>query len=222
MNTEKKLSNLKMILFHLLPGLAGTIVYIIITPALMDSGYPSLLGILIAATGVIMPLEMGFLLYQAKQVNGIFSLKNILLFREPLPKWQYVVIPLVLVIWGFLATGITPLLDNVIAKAWFSWLPDWFQIFDIDQLESYKRSALLATFLVGLIVNGLALPIVEEFYFRSYLLPRLNHFGKWAPLINVSLFSLYISGHPGRRFHASCGCFPGSISPGVSKIFTLL
>jgi hypothetical protein len=28
-------------------------------------------------------------------------------------------------------------------------------------------------------------------YFRGYLLPRIERFGKWAPLINLSLFSLY-------------------------------
>jgi len=190
MNTENQLSNLKVILLHLLPGLIGTIVYIAITPFLMERGYPSLFSFLVAAAVVIMPLELGYLLYKAKQINGSFSLKKILLFRESLPKWQYVVIPLILVIWGFLATGVTPLLDNLIANAWFSWLPDWF-FFDTNHFEGYSRSALLITFWVGLIFNGLALPIVEELYFRGYLLPRMSHFGKWAPLINVSLFSLY-------------------------------
>ena len=76
-------------------------------------------------------------------------------------------------------------------QAWFSWLPEWFAIFDIEQLQRYARPTLLITFWVGLIVNGFALPIVEELYFRGYLLSRLERFGKWAPLINVSLFSLY-------------------------------
>ena len=64
-------------------------------------------------------------------------------------------------------------------------------IFDLNQFQAYARPALLVTFWVGLIVNALALPSVEELYFRGYLLPRLERFGKWAPLINVSLFSLY-------------------------------
>ena len=34
-------------------------------------------------------------------------------------------------------------------------------------------------------------PIVEELYFRGYLLPRMEWMGRWAPLVNVSLFSLY-------------------------------
>jgi membrane protease YdiL (CAAX protease family) len=33
--------------------------------------------------------------------------------------------------------------------------------------------------------------VVEEMYFRGYLLPRISRFGAWAPLINTVLFSLY-------------------------------
>jgi len=187
----KQHSALQSIILHLLPGVIGTLVYVIITPFLMKNGYPSILGILMAAAIVILPIEMGYLLYQSRKINGNLSLKSIVLYRETLPKWQYVVIPLGLIVWGFLVTGISPLLDNVIAENWFSWLPEWFFIFDMDQLKGYARPALLVTFWVGLIVNGLVLPTVEEMYFRGYLLPRLERFGKWAPLINLSLFSLY-------------------------------
>ena len=181
----------KSIVLHLLPGAVGTLVYILIAPSLLESGYPAMLGILIAAAAVILPIELGYLFYQAGKINGNFSLEGIVHYREALPKWQYVVFPLVLVVWGFLATGITPLMDNLILKAWFSWLPEWFLIFDLSQFESYGRPALVLTFLVGLIVNGFALPIVEELYFRGHLLPGLERFGKWALLINMSLFSLY-------------------------------
>ncbi len=47
---------------------------------------------------------------------------------------------------------------------------------------------------IGLIfgvVNAVVGPVVEEVYFRGYLLPRLSRFGAWAPLINTVLFSLY-------------------------------
>lgn len=191
MNSVKQHSIIQSIALHLLPGLTGTIVYIFIAPILIRLGYPAMLSILIAAAVMILPIELGYLLYQAKKINGTYSLKGIVLYRKPLPKWQYFVIPLGLVIWGFLATGVTPLLDNAILETWFSWLPEWFAIFDLSQFEEYSRTALLITFWVGLMVNGFMLPIVEELYFRGYLLPRLERFGKWAPLINVSLFSLY-------------------------------
>jgi membrane protease YdiL (CAAX protease family) len=33
--------------------------------------------------------------------------------------------------------------------------------------------------------------VVEEMYFRGYLLPRISRLGAWAPLVNTVLFSLY-------------------------------
>jgi membrane protease YdiL (CAAX protease family) len=187
----KEHSILKSLGLHLLPGIVGTIVYIILAPFFIEQGYPSLLAILVAAAAVIMPILLGILFYEASKNYTKNSLKDVILYRQPLPKWQYFLIPLGLVVWGFLATGITPLLDEVVAEAWFSWLPEWFFFFDLSQFDGYSRSVLLLTFIFGLIVNGIALPFVEELYFRGYLLPRLERFGKWAPLINVSLFSFY-------------------------------
>ena len=94
----KQHSILRSVILHLLPGAVGTIVYILITPFFMDSGYPSMFSILVTAAVVILPIELGYLFYQARQINGSFSLKNVVLYREALPKWQYVAIPLVLVI----------------------------------------------------------------------------------------------------------------------------
>lgn len=207
MNTKQH-SILKSVFLHLLPGAAGTVAYVIITPIIIEHGYPSMLGILIAAAVVILPIELVYLLYQGKRINNSLSLKNIVFYREVLPKWQYVVIPLGLVTWGFLATGLTPLLDNIIASSWFAWLPEWYFIFDLSQFDEYDRPALLLTFIVGLVVNGVTLPLVEELYFRGYLLPRLERFGKWAPLINLSLFSLYHFWTPWQFFSRIVLLFP--------------
>jgi membrane protease YdiL (CAAX protease family) len=73
----------------------------------------------------------------------------------------------------------------------FGWLPDWFFIFDVESFQVFSRSALLTTFWVGLVVNGIVGPIVEEFYFRGHLLPRLPGPRAWSPVFNVVLFSLY-------------------------------
>ncbi|MGD8402387.1 MAG: CPBP family intramembrane metalloprotease [Anaerolineales bacterium] len=181
----------KTIALHLIPGAAGTLSYIILAPIFIQNGYPAILALLVAVAAVILPIELGILLYQARKASGTFSLREILPYRNPLPKWQYVVIPLGLILWGFLATFFTSILDNAIAEAWFSWLPEWFFFSDLSQYEGVARPALMLTFYVYLIVNGVVMPFVEELYFRGYLLPRLERFGKWAPLINLSLFSLY-------------------------------
>lgn len=43
---------------------------------------------------------------------------------------------------------------------------------------------------VRFLIDGIANPIVEEMYFRGYLLPRISRLGLWAPLLNAMLFSL--------------------------------
>ena len=73
----------------------------------------------------------------------------------------------------------------------FSWMPGFF--FDdnlLNNLHQYSHSSLLAAgilFTVAISVGG----AVEELYFRGYLLPRSTSLGKWAPAVNVLLFSLY-------------------------------
>lgn len=191
MNQPKQHSTVETISLHLFPGAAGTLVYVLITPSLIASGYPSMLGFLIAAAFTLLPIELGVLMYASRKETGTGSIWGGVRYRDALPKWQYAVIPLGLLIWGFLTQGATPLLDNAIIDALFSWLPDWFFISDLEQFSSLPRAALMTTFFIGLVLNGIAYPFVEELYFRGYLLPRIERFGKWAPLINTALFSLY-------------------------------
>jgi hypothetical protein len=37
------------------------------------------------------------------------------------------------------------------------------------------------------LLNGVIGPVVEELYFRGFLLPRMEGLGRWAPLVNVTL-----------------------------------
>jgi membrane protease YdiL (CAAX protease family) len=71
----------------------------------------------------------------------------------------------------------------------FFWLPDPF--FLAEDFSRYSATALAVTWGFGLIVNGIAGPVVEEMYFRGYLLPGLSRLGAWALLVNTVLFSLY-------------------------------
>jgi CAAX protease family protein len=61
----------------------------------------------------------------------------------------------------------------------------------MERVGEYTSAAWVVTLVAFFAVNGFVGPIVEELYFRGYLLPRMERFGRWAPLVNVSLFSLY-------------------------------
>lgn len=187
MNNFKSHPIIQTITLHLLPGVLGTLVYVFLAPVLLQQGYPAILALLIAAGAVIMPFQLGYLFLQRRK----FADQPVIAPREPLPKWQYIVFPLGMVIWGFLASGALSALDIALAKLWFGWLPEWFFIFDVEQFSAFSRETLMLTFWIGLLVNGFAGPIVEELYFRGHLLPRLPGPQNWSPVINIALFSLY-------------------------------
>lgn len=50
--------------------------------------------------------------------------------------------------------------------------------------------------------------MTEELDFRGYLLPRMSQFGRWAPLLNVVLFSLYHFWSPWQFFSRVAGVTP--------------
>lgn len=185
METLNTHSPIQSITLHLLPGALGTVTYVLLAPGVLRNGYPAILALLIAVGIVTLPIQLGYLLTKRKTSVPLIAL------REPLPTWQYIVFPLLMVFWAFLASGALSVLDVAIAKVWFNWLPEWFFIFDAEQFKAFSREALMTTFWIGLVVNGIAGPIVEELYFRGHLLPRLPAPRAWSPVFNIALFSLY-------------------------------
>jgi len=176
---------------HLLPGALLTAFYYLSAPLLMRVGYPVWMSLLLAILVVLIPFELGYLLYQGHKESGRLSLKSVVLNSKPLPLWQYfVLVPLLLGWSAAVFTAFTPL-DEFFLRTLFAWIPAWSIPSTFGNIAQYSRSVFLDTFVLGLALNGLAGPIVEELYFRGYLLPRLPASRAWAPLINVLLFSLY-------------------------------
>ncbi len=150
------------------------------------------MAILMAILFVLVPVELGILFLEGKKSIGTWSLKGIVLNREPLPVWQYVVFVPLLIGWCGLAFIGLGDMDAAIIRDYFSWLPAWLTISsEPEVLAQYSHSTIVTTVIAGFLLNGLAGPLVEELYFRGFLLPRIPASPGWAPLINVALFSLY-------------------------------
>lgn len=56
---------------------------------------------------------------------------------------------------------------------------------------AHTQSVLIVTYLALIVFGSLVAPVVEEMYFRGFLLPRLSRFKGWAPVINSGLFAIY-------------------------------
>lgn len=190
-NEVKQLSLLAIILLHLLPGLVALLVFILTAPYMIQSGLPAVFALFLGLL-VSFILMIGFLLYQGKKETGKLSLSGIILNREKVKKRQYFIYIPILIFWTLIIGGIFTPLNNAIIEKFFSWLPEWFwwtkQFLD---LESLSTSILIALFFIVFIGNAIMGPVVEEVYFRGYLLPRMERYGRWAPLLNTFLFSIY-------------------------------
>ena len=185
-------TSLQSILLHLLPGVIATAVFVLTVPLASEMGYPSITALYLPMILTVIILELGYLLWQGRKRNGVLSLTGIVNFLEPVPLWQYIVFPILIVIWGVLVTALISPVDNLILIKVFGWLPDWYALRNLLEIPSiYSREALLVTAVFAVILNGIVGPVVEELYFRGHLLPRMSRFGRWAPLVNVVLFSLY-------------------------------
>ena len=178
----------RTVVLHLLPGVLMVAFYILAAPVVRGLGFPSLMAIYLAILFVLIPFELGYLFYRARK-NGS-SLGDMVLYREPVPKWQFVALVLGLLAWSSIFyVLIYPLLDVFFIENIFFWLPDSF--FLVEDFARYSTAALVITWAFGFAVNAIVGPIVEEVYFRGYLLPRISRFGAWAPLVNTVLFSVY-------------------------------
>ncbi len=202
-------SLLKSIILHLLPGILIFLFFIIFTPILTEKGFPTLFCLFLAVMLVLIPFELGFVFYQAKKKNKTLSLRGIVLYRQKIPLWQYFVIIPFFVACAFISYFIiAPPIQDHLREVYFSWLPDWF--FLSYNIEDSSKAALLATWILGVIFNGITGPIVEELYFRGYLLPRISRFKGWAPLLNVVLFSVYHFFSPWRNLERIVALLPGT------------
>ena len=186
-------SLLKSVLLHILPGVLVTLAFVAIKPLLDSSGYPPLLAFLLATLFVDLPVLLGIMLFEGKKLNGRPSLDGVVLYREK-ATWKTFALVFIgaFVVVFLLITLVTPI-TSYLMETVFSGLPGWMFLEEQTQYESYAKSVLLAVFAFQLVLTGVALPWVEELYFRGYLLPRISRYRMWAPLIGGLLFGLYHS-----------------------------
>jgi membrane protease YdiL (CAAX protease family) len=192
------------VLLHLVPGFLIAGCYFALIPALQQRGYPSIMALMCAAALVLLPVELGVLLFEGLRKNGRFSLKGVVLYRMPIPTWHYFLwVPVLFIILGLIFTLMRPV-DDFLRQSLFPWMP----VPQSGLQPGYSQGALIRTYLmVGIFGTALA-PIVEEFYFRGYLLPRMGYAGRWAPVLHSLLFGLYHVWTPWKFLSRTLGILP--------------
>ena len=91
-----------------------------------------------------------------------------------------------------------------------SWVPDSIIQFAQTNADGDLPSAgiVVALLVIAFLCNGLLGPLTEELYFRGYLLPRMDRYGIWAPVLSTLLFSIYHVWTPWRWPQIAVGFLP--------------
>ena len=183
------------VFLHLLPGAALTVFIVLAAPVARSMGLPTVFALFAGIGLVVVPIELGYLLFHAKRTTGSFSLEQTISYRERLRPRALVLWTAGLVGWfmAFLVLS-TVFADRWLAETFFSWMPEsvlQFSMVGDAGTEPVSGAAFAALIAVALLFNGVLGPVVEELYFRGHLLPRIERLGRGAPVLNTVLFSLY-------------------------------
>lgn len=189
---------------HLVPGVLIVAAYVLLGIPIAEAlGYPPVFGFMVVVPFVLVPTELGLLLYLGWKRNGRPSLEGVVLYRDrPTRRGVLAALVAALLAWSFAAGAILSPLDSLLFERFFWWVPERFFIGvgPGDYLTDYTTSAAIVTLLASLVLSGFVLPAVEEIYFRGYLLPRLSQLGGRAPVLNMALFAFYHLWTPWQAF----------------------
>jgi membrane protease YdiL (CAAX protease family) len=179
----EKHSTTQSIILHVLPGILVGCFYLLAREPVANMGFPSMIALILAFVFILIPVELGYLLYQGRKTTGHFTLQGIISYRNSIPWWQYLIWVLVIFIAvGAIFTLFKPV-DTFLQGKLFYRMPAINYGLD----GYYSRKTLIVTYSMFLLFVAFLTPLVEELYFRGYLLPRMK--GESAPLFHSFLFA---------------------------------
>ncbi len=203
----KKHTIIESVLYHLAPGILIAAGYYLIVPFISKAGYPSVMALELTAIFILLPVELGTLFWWGKRINGKFSLKNVVLYRQKQPWWSVLIWSVVI----FVASGLIMTLMNPINQSiegWFDWIPASMRL-AMGLTGGFARNKLILTYILNLIFIVFIAPTVEELYFRGFLLPRMPEKLGWAaPIFHSFLFAAYHLWSPWMIFARTLALLP--------------
>ncbi|GAA5182702.1 hypothetical protein GCM10023322_20200 [Rugosimonospora acidiphila] len=178
------------VLRHLAPAVLAFAGALALKPLVSRLGLPADFSLDVAFALLLTPVELSILLVAAHRATGRWSLRAlpaVLAYRRPLRRWVLLVPPLFAV--ALIAAVTSGPLTDALAAHCAGLYPHWL-LPSYDATSGFSRPVLVATMLVALAVDGVTNPIVEELYFRAYLLPRLPVAGWTAVPVSAALFTV--------------------------------
>ncbi|THV28611.1 CPBP family intramembrane glutamic endopeptidase [Glycomyces paridis] len=200
------------IALHLVPGALIVAVYAFVSAPLVRAiEYPPFMAWAIALAVVLFPI-LGGLLWLGKKASGRYRLRGGALryTDRPVSRGKVTGMIVFCLLWMTVVSILLLPLDNLLYEHAFSWIQyEGTGDSATSYLNGYSQNMLLTTLLICGPFTGFLLPLIEEYYFRGFLLPRLPQLGAWAPVASTVLFSVYHFWAPWTVLSKLVFLFPG-------------
>lgn len=178
---------MQSVILHLTSGLLIVAFFLLFSPIVVGAGYPALVALFVAIPLVLVPIELGIPYYRARSRGVTFA--ELLPYRESLSLRQYAAFTIGLSLWSLIAIAVLFPLDEWLLGTAFDWIPPEYQL--TTGMFELEGTILIITFVLVFLFNVIIGPVVEEVYFRGYLLPRIPTRPAGRPVVNTVLFSVY-------------------------------
>lgn len=189
---SRPLGPLPIIMLHLVPGIVIALVFFALAKALTARGSTAYLALILAIPLCLVPMELGIMAAWSRRATGRCSIRASLGYRGGGGVTEWVLLPLALffvfVVLGLGTSALSRWLEDVLGPGAPAWLSTEQLVRGIMSVSPLQRTV---TFALAAVLSGLVAPVVEEAYFRGFLLPRMGSLKAAAPLVNALLFALY-------------------------------
>jgi membrane protease YdiL (CAAX protease family) len=206
MNLHQKHTVWQSVILHILPGLLAVIVYYFCSKQVVALGYPSVMALIIAGLIVLIPFEFGVILI-AKRNSGEKLIGDIIKNFSSIKLWKFFLwIVVVFLVTGLLFSVTSGLADEI--KDLFKFLPsEFFLNMGLD--GNYATNKLIITYVLFFVLIVLVIPILEEVYFRGFLMPRMPaKFNGFIVPLHSFFFALYHFWTPWMIISRTIGVMP--------------
>jgi membrane protease YdiL (CAAX protease family) len=188
---RQELSTGRTVFLHLAPGAAAMAVYVAAAPVARHLGLPTVAALAVSGLLGVAPVQLAVLARTRRSGEPVIRLRT----KLPVPQvlaWMFVEAALAAVAFALTARCGGWLKDTV-----FGWWPAGWAL-DPGTGGGFGRGALLITAALVLLGSVVVAPVVEEIYFRGYLLSRMGtRFGLRTPVTHAARSRATTSGRRG-------------------------
>ena len=173
----------KTLFLHLAPGVPCTLAFLLVAWLINRAGGSTYLALLLSIP-LLLVCEVGVLIVERKRIN--WSWRSLMLPRgsDRVSILDILLSVVAIYVIAQVAAALAIPSRTAILRAMTPWLPPW------AILDGLPAGISPYTLWLGLFLSGLVASIIEELYFRAFLLPRIPVSGRWAPAVNAALHSI--------------------------------